>query len=213
MSNPLRDMAPIGDVVASTLHDLAFSKDSDREYLRAHPGKALSTLTDGMPRLLGRAEALGYRPEIIEGIEAAARAQYVKGSKLCESPIERAMLAGLITGDWGDIGAVPPLVHDASKTGDDALPHAPVVIVPQLAFVRFRLDLGLVIVKQRKLQIVGVECDGKDFHRDDLKDHRRGTYLRSWDIPIFRLSGSQIHDDPINAADRIIVSIHDWWAS
>ncbi len=213
MSNPLANMAHISDVLASTLHEVATVGAHDREFLKRHPGKGHSTVMYGMPRLLGRAEAMGIPASGLDPIAEKAVFQFKKGSRLCESPIERSMLAALVTGDWGDMGAVPPVVHDATKGSKENMPLAPVVIVPQLAFVRMRLDFGVVVIKDRRRQIVAIECDGKQFHQDAVKESDRVAYLRSWDIPTFKFTGSELHDDAINAADRVIAGIHGWWLS
>lgn len=209
--NPLANMAHISDVLASSLHEITHANDTPGDFVKSHPGKGHSTIKYGMPRLLGRAEALGITGEALETIEGLAISEFEKGSKLCESPIERSMLAALITGDWGDIGALPPRVHDAGRAASEMLPKSPVVIVPQLAFVRFRLDFGLVIVKDRRLQMVAVECDGKEFHQDANKEAMRVAYLNSWNIPVFKFTGSDLFDNAINSADRVIAGIHDWW--
>ena len=213
MRNPLSNVAHGSDVVASVLHEIAHEGRTDKAFIKGHPGKGLSTMKFGMPRLLGRAEAIGLNSEGQDRAANIATEQFTKGSALCESPIERGMLAGLLTGDWGDIGALPPLVHDASRGSKEPLPQAPVVIVPQMAFVHFRLDFAIVVVKDRRLQVIGLECDGKEFHQDAVKESTRVAYLNSWNIPVFKFSGSQIYDDPINAADTVITGIHGWWAS
>jgi len=211
VSNPLKTVAHTSDVVASVLHELAHEGRTDKAFLKGHPGKGLSTLSYGMPRLIGRAEAIGVAEDGQMLLAELAKAQFEKGSALCESPIERSLLAGLITGDWGDIGALPPLVHNAGRGSTETLPKAPVVIIPQLAFVHFRMDFCLAVVKRRKYQMIAVECDGKEFHKDAVKESTRVAYLNSWDIPVFKFTGSAIYDDPINVADSIINSIHQWW--
>lgn len=212
MTNPLSNVAHISDVLASTLHDISHAKSNDKDFLRTHPGKGHSTIKFGLPRLLGRAEQIGLSGDALAAVETKAIEQFAKGSPLCESPIERSMLGALLTGDWGDIGAIPPVIHDASRSSSEMLPTSPVVIIPQMAFVRFRLDFAVMIVKRGRLQLVAVECDGKAFHQDAVKESTRVAYLNSWQIPVFKFTGSELHDDAINAADRVIAGIHGWWA-
>jgi hypothetical protein len=208
--NPLRHTRHIADVLASTLHDVAMIGKSDREVLRTHPGKGISNIRFGMSRVLGRAQDLGLSVEAQEGIDAAVRANYAKGEALCDSPIERNMLAALLTGDWGDFNALPPVVHNCKKEAGEFLPNAPVVIVPQLPFVRYRMDFGVVVVKDRRMQIVCIECDGAAYHQDSIKENERTAYLNSWDVPVFKVTGSDLYGDAINEADRIITGIAQW---
>jgi hypothetical protein len=212
MRNPLSNVAHASDVVASVLHSIAERDSTPKQFIKTHPGKGHSTLKFGMPRLLGRASEMGMSDEALQRIEEKATENYVKGAPLCESPIERSMLAALLTGDWGDMGAVPPALHDSSRTSTEMLPKCPVVIAPQLALIRFRLDFGIIVAKAGRMQIVAVECDGHDFHQDAIKESMRVAYLNSWDIPVFKFTGSELHDDAIRAADKVITGIHGWWA-
>lgn len=136
--------------------------------------------------------------------QAEALAAYDAVQHLCESPIERVTLAGLLTHRWGR-PEQPPAVHDPTK--DDMLRPAPdgLTIVPQARFLRHRLDFALVAEWGGTQHIVGIECDGEDFHKG-IADRERDLYLASWGIPCFRLRGkaitSNIHDAlaPISAA-------------
>lgn len=209
-TNPLRHTRHISDVLASSLHDLAMVGKTDKEIIRTHPGKGASNLSFGMGRLIGRAQDLGHNVAAQSAIAEAARAQFAKGAALCESPIERNMLAALLTGDWGEFGALPPIVHNCARGSGEFMPVAPVVIVPQLPFVRYRLDFGIVVVKDHQMQIVCVECDGAAFHQDAIKENDRTAYLNSWDVPVFKVKGSDLYADAVNEADRVINGIVGW---
>lgn len=139
-----------------------------------------------------RASKLHLSPTEMDNVIAKAEQQYLKGVVLCESPIECMVLAALIHAEWPGI-TIPPIVHDAKK--EAALPDGDVIIIPQMAFVRYRLDFGVVVSVAGKRRILAVECDGEEFHRDALKDQRRDAYLESWDIPAFHLTGAEIHKD------------------
>lgn len=208
----LHNMRHGSDVIASVLHEIANVGASDREILRTHPGKGFSNLKFGMSRLYGYAEALGVPTAGYEAVALKAQAEFVKGSELCDSPIERSMLAALLTGHWAGFNALPPIVHDARKQTNEMLPLAEVVIVPQLAFLRYRLDFGVVVVKDRKQYIVDVECDGAAYHVDPIADNDRTAYLNSWNIPVFRATGADLYDNAISEADRIIYGITEWKA-
>lgn len=208
----LHNMRHSSDIVASVLHEIATVGATDKEVLRTHPGKGMSNLKFGMSRLLGYADELGVKdPDALANLEAKARAEFVKGASLCESPIERNMLAALLTGQWSGFNALPPPVHDTRKEAGEAFPtNAELVIVPQLAFVRYRLDFGIVAVKGGQRQIFAVECDGAAYHTDPVKEMERTAYLNSWDIPVFKIKGADLYEDAVREADRVIYGICDW---
>jgi len=185
---------------------------STRERIGMHPGKGHTVLDFGLSRLEERAAMLGLHTTAYPGIEAKARAEFAKGTPLCESPIERAMLAALITGPWAGFSTLPAVVHNASNK-DEMLPPGDVVIVPQMAFLRYRLDFGVVVEVGNARRIVCVECDGADWHRDYAKETKRVAYLKSWDIPVFKFTGSELHEDAIAAADMVIAGICQWKAN
>jgi hypothetical protein len=206
------NMRHAGDVVASVLHEVATIGATDKEVLRTHPGKGLTNLELGLPRILDHAANRGVGKEGRELIEAKVRQEFTKGAEMCESPIERNMLAALLTAAWVGLDVFPPLVHDHRKQNHELLPAVPVVIIPQLAFVRYRLDFGIAIIKDRRLQLVAIECDGAAYHRDfDIENERVG-YMRSWDIPVFKAKGTDLYEDAIREADRVVHGICEWWA-
>ncbi len=198
----------VGDAAQSILTDLA--SRTNREALKFHPGKGVTNLGLGMYRLQAYAAALGVSAQGIEALEETAVAQFSKGTMLCESPIERSMLAGLITGNWTGFESIPPLVHDGRSSSTEMLPEADIVIVPQMAFLRFRLDFGVVAMREGGRRIVAVECDGAAYHRDADLERYRVNYLKSWGIPVFKFSGKLLHEDAIEAADVVINAICRW---
>lgn len=181
--------------------------------LRDRTGKGRTILDFGMNRIREHAAAMGMNSEGIAYVERRTREQYARAVLLTDSPIERAMIAALITGRWAGCETIPPIVHNASKDSLELLPLGDVIIIPQFAFVKFRLDFAVIIEKEGKRQIVDVECDGAAFHRDAVKDRFRGAYLNSWNIPVFRYKGSEIHEDAIAAADEVIAAICNWKAN
>lgn len=181
--------------------------------LKDQPGKGKTIFDLGLPRLLGYAAQMGMNQDGLAYTERRAREQYAKGVQSTESPIERSMLAALITGWWVGFETLPPLVHTSNKDSLEVLPLGDIVIVPQMAFVKFRFDFGLVLEKDGRRQIAVIECDGADFHRDADKDRFRDLYLHSWNIPTFRCKGSAIFEDAIKAADEVINKICMWKAS
>jgi len=187
----------VGEAFERFLHDV----DLGRQELTENPGRGTTTLDLGMLTFRKRAATLGLSTVQLEQAEAEARRQFRKGTALCESPIERDALAALILAPWAGFGTIPPLVHDAKADG--ALPAGDIVIVPQMAFVRFRLDFAVVVEIGGVRRIVALECDGEEYHQDHLKDEARDDYLKSWQVPVFRVRGKDLHteaDDAIRAA-------------
>jgi len=178
--------------------------------LKAHPGRGPTILDYGMHRLLTHAEQIGVVGQD-DQIRTLANVQYRKALVACESPIESDMLAALLTGNWPFSLSIAPLSHVA-KDYDEPFPLGDVVIVPQLAFLRYRLDLGIIVERDRGKAIVGVECDGAEFHQDRDRDAARDDYFRCVGVPVFRIRGAQIYSEPTATADTIIAAIEEWRA-
>lgn len=202
----------LGDAMSNGIHDMLESSGASVG-LRSRVGKGGTTLDFGMYRVRSQASHMGMSDEGVEYVERRTREQFERAVPLLESPIERSMLAALLTGRWLGCETIPPIVHNAATGVLETLPAGDVVIVPQLAFVKFRLDFGIVVEKDGRRQIIDVECDGADFHKDASKDRFRTAYLQSWNIPTFRFKGSEIHEDAIKAADEVIAAICMWRAN
>lgn len=180
--------------------------------LKEHPGKGLSVLQMGMEGLMRRARTMELREDVAKAAEAEAYNQYWKGECLCESPIERSMLAAMLTAQWSGFDTIPPRVHTALDK-EEMLPEGDIIIVPQMAFLRYRLDFGLALrVPGKPIQIVAVECDGADFHTEYRKENARVHYLKSWGVPVFKFTGKEIHADAIDAARKVAFGISQWRA-
>lgn len=201
----LKNVRHIDDIVGSIL---ARGEGSAR--LKNLPGKGFSTLELGMPRLIRHAKAIGMHGVGLDAVERKALEAYAKGAELTESPIERSMLAALVTGDWAGCHTVPPIVHDSRKDASELLPPGEVVIVPQMAFIKYRLDFGIIVERGGSRTTFAVECDGQAFHSNAELDRRRDQYLQSWGVLTFRCRGSALHEDAIAEADRIISAICQW---
>lgn len=178
--------------------------------LKAHPGKGLSILQLGMDGLLKRARTMEMSEANYNIAVDRTYAEYHKGEDLCESPIERSMLAALLTAQWTGFDTIPPRVHSALDK-EEMMPAGDVLIVPQMAFMRYRLDFGVVLrLDGMPPQIVAVECDGADFHNDQRREVLRVNYLKSWGIPVFKFTGREIHSDPFEAARKVTFGICQW---
>lgn len=173
--------------------------------LKGHPGKSIDVFKNGLPRFSEKmVRATGDVPSA--ELSASLHANYMKGMDLCESPIERNLLAALITGGWARCEG-HPVVHSA-KDYAEAFPRCAIVLVPQMAVLRYRVDIG--VVAQRYdggITLFGIECDGKQFHQDAEKDHSRDVYLHAVGVRVMRASGKLLNVAPIEAADQIINAI------
>lgn len=202
----------IGGALHRALKEHSADIGGDPIPLKEHPGKGLTTLQMGMDGLMRRARTLELREDVARAAQNVAYAQFSKGEALCESPIERSMLAALLTAQWSGFEAIPPLVH-AALDKEEMLPPGDIVIVPQMAFLRYRLDFGLVLrTPQRPVQIVAVECDGADFHTEYQREVTRINYLKSWGVPVFKFTGREIHADAIEAARKVSFGVSQWRA-
>lgn len=161
--------------------------------------------------LLRRGEMLGLSPD---GIQAAITSGLRHVARLhahCESPIERDMATALVFANFRDSATFHAVSHIPKEDG--RLPRAAVTIVPQFAFVKYRLDFAVIGQKGEQTKIFAVECDGADFHKDAHADRTRDLYLISFGIRVFRSSGSDINRDPVAVAEHIAFALAHWLAS
>jgi len=128
------------------------------------------------------------------------------GLEICDSPIERTLLPALVCSDFGVVSDFPAKMHDPRR---ECLPDGPVIIIPQFAFARSRMDFGMAVRFKGQLQMFCIECDGAAFHRAANNIVRDG-YFASWGIPTARLSGREIYDDTFAAAQKALAPLHSW---
>lgn len=198
----------IGNAIGRLLYDIDVVRGS-ADPIKGHPGDGADILDHGIGRIASHPIILAD-PSKAEPLKVAVRAVYDKAQKLCESPIERNLLAALITGCWPFSQSVVPLVHNA-KDHNEPFPKSDVVIVPQLALFRYRLDFGIVVEKAGAKRIVCIECDGKEFHQDREREYARDAYLYdALGIPVLHYSGTTLYRRPLATADAIIDAIGDW---
>ena len=195
----------IGAVAGWITHDLECAATGENP-IRRHPGRGEDLLSDGRSRLFVKAVD-GSRVEREEMVWQRALAEFRKGSPLCESPIERDLLAGLLTADWGYFHTENAVIHDCRN---EEFPDEPVVIAPQLVVARYRLDFALVLRRGKITRTVAIECDGKDYH-DRERDNRRDEYLSALGIGTIRHGGQDIHRIPLGCANEIAEGVAFWW--
>lgn len=143
---------------------------------------------------------LGISPESTESMLAKVRADLDAHVDLCESPIEQVMLVALAHMVVPKIDCFPPAIH--RSRGQEPWPVRPVVICPQFAIARYRLDF-MVRLPGRW---IAVECDGAE-HHDSIqgrsRDATRDGYLEAMDIATLRYTGRWIHRNFEKVADEI----------
>lgn len=206
-------VSTLGGALHRALKQNAADTDGAAIPIKEHPGNGLTVLDLGMTVLTRRGRTMELRHDVIEAAQQRARHEYAKGEALCESPIERAMLAGLLTAQWSGFDAIPPAVHVAMDK-EEMLPDGDIVIVPQMAFLRYRLDFGIVLrLPSGFTQTVAVECDGADFHTEYRKEALRINYLKSWGIPVFKFTGKEIHADALAVAAKVAFGVCQWRAA
>jgi hypothetical protein len=203
----LKRMQQVADIAAALT-----VRCQGKDLLKNLPGKGNTNLQLGMRRVIEHAQAIGMIGSSLEAVERMVLEAYAKGAVLTDSPIERSMLAGLVTGRWNGFETVPPAIHDARRGSSEDMPPGDIVIVPQMTFLKYRLDFGIVVERHGRLAIFAVECDGADYH-DIYADQRRDLYLASWGVPTFRATGKALYEDATAEADRVISAICHWRAS
>lgn len=176
--------------------------------LSKNGGEARTVFSLTIQNLRDRCRPLQVGAADVERIVANAECQFEKGLMLCESPIECMVLAALINADWFGFGALPPVVHDA-KT-DPLFPVDDIVIIPQFAFARYRMDFGIYCRRGDHTRVAAVECDGREFHPNTTKDRNRDAYLQSWGIETYRIAGREINFDVVKAVIPAVYSFADW---
>lgn len=153
------------------------------------------------------ARGFGLANEGLASSIARGREAINKGAALCESPIEIAVLPWLVFGNYDLFLTFPAALHDPKA--DRSLPIEPVLIVPQFAFIKFRVDFALVGRWKGQTKIVAIECDGAAFHGAAV-DRKRDAYLSAFGIETVRAMGSDIRQDPRQLTSRAARLLIDW---
>lgn len=137
--------------------------------------------------------------------------EIVEALKLCESPIEKLMLIGILTMPCDAV------VHVHDPMAGEPFPQTSVVVTPQFVISRYRLDF-LITVRRSNGSIMNfaVECDGINFHGDIEKrkeDAERDKYLEHFGIKTVRYYGQKIRRLGHLCADEIAAVVNEELAS
>lgn len=127
--------------------------------------------------------------------------------KLCESPIERRMLSGLMLCPFGYYDDPNQILDPAemAQKGGISFNGDGAVIVPQATIPRlpYRVDF-LVALNPRHVEVSPIpcfviECDGHDFHertkQQAARDRKKDRDIQNIGIPCLRFTGSEIYKD------------------
>ena len=132
-------------------------------------------------------------------------------NELCESEIERLMLAELLFCPFG-YHAGPHTIRSPSAS---ISVDGNVLIIPQLAIGRYRADFAVLIKNFAGdvLQMV-VECDGHDFHEKTKvqaqRDKKRDRDMQRAGWQVFRFTGSEIFKDISECVGELDVHVANW---
>ncbi len=159
-----------------------------------------------------RAALLELPIPMAEKLIRAAHSKIMANLDVCESPIEAKLLPALVFANYGDAFASFPAQLHIPK---DELPppRGDLIVIPQFAFIRSRLDFAVIAEAEGQRKFVAIECDGAEFHKDATKDRMRDDYLIAFGFDIFRFSGRQIQADPLSLAAKVGMHLADWRAS
>lgn len=161
---------------------------------------------------LRRAAMLAISDDYANDRIGKARDRLFQHIDACESPIEKRLLPALVFANYGDGFFTFPAEMHFPKV-DDAPPKGDIVVIPQFAFIRYRFDFGIIAEAETQRKIVAVECDGEEWHKDAMKDHRRDAYLAGFGIDMFRFRGKDIQADPLALASKVAMHLANWRAS
>lgn len=197
-------MRSLHTVATKMFYDM--ENDGTPDYLRDHPGNGTEIIQSASWRLRKHHRMLPLTTEEFDQIQGILLSEYGKAQTLCESPIERDMLAALMAGNWSFCESPFVPVHSL-RDKEAPIKDAPVVLIPQFAFGRFRLDFAILCRGEgKKPRILAVECDGKEFH-DPEADRLRDRQLEAFGIDVFRATGKSIHAAVYEIADLVIQAV------
>ena len=97
---------------------------------------------------------------------------------LCESPIEKIMMAALVFEDWYPFLTIPAAVL---RPGEKMMPKGDLVIAPQFRIGPYRLDFLIIGHDEAGSQKwLSIECDGEEYHNTTMvkyqADRERDKY-------------------------------------
>lgn len=136
------------------------------------------------------------------------RGVYEAMAQLCDSPIERLLLAPLMF-------ISPKCIHPHSDWPLD--PSAEHKLHVQHKVANYRVDFAYIVTpyKEDPIRVV-IECDGHDFHatRDQrARDAQQGRELLAAGWNLIRFTGSEINADPVECVEQVADVVDQIWFS
>lgn len=193
--------------LSDAMHNLFTEMSGHESTTREARGKQGFEAHGAVVRFRARWPMLGLSD--VQGAKLLAQAHddIRRASAVCESPIERNILPWLVLQDYGTLLDGVARVHVPKD--EPQMPVCPVVVVPQFAFVRFRLDFALVARAHDCMRIFAIECDGGSYH-DAARDKQRDAYMNSWGVETIRLDGRAIYRDGRGEAEKVAQRLMAW---
>jgi very-short-patch-repair endonuclease len=131
---------------------------------------------------------------------------------VCESPIEVALGAAIMTADQLEHEYLRLDVNLATAREVDRIRADLPLIIPQFQWGKYRIDFALRLPKYR-FRYLFIECDGHDFHErtkeQAAKDRGRDRDIQQAGHPVLRFTGSEIHRNAAVCGQRVIDFIND----
>jgi very-short-patch-repair endonuclease len=204
----MSDFLTIGDSAMSSMHETASIVTKRDRTLKDAIDRSGAASSFALDRFRRRWASLGVSAQMTESAIERGQAAINYGVYLCDSPIEKLLLPWLVFEDYGSQVSGPARIIGPE---DREMPIADLMIAPQFAFGRYRLDFAL-LVKDMKgaRRIFAIECDGAEYHMDEHADAIRDEYLREWGVTTIRASGSEIYRHPIAVSARVAEAVMDW---
>jgi very-short-patch-repair endonuclease len=133
---------------------------------------------------------------------------------LCESPIEKMMMAALVFADWYPFLTIPAAVL---QPGQKTPALGDLIIAPEFPLGPYRLDF-LIMGHDGKgnQKWVNVECDGAEYHHHNITmaeyqaDRERDKFVRWCGIEVIRFRGKEIWDNAADCAEEVALSLKRW---
>lgn len=132
--------------------------------------------------------------------------------KTCESPIEVAFGAALLTQDHLEHRVMRPDLHLIDARDEPNYRADLALMMPQYPWNGYRIDFVLRLPRYR-FKYLFIECDGHNFHertkeqaaRDRLKDRD----VQQAGYPVLRFTGSEIYRDANSCGSQVISFINE----
>lgn len=190
---------------AQTLGDALRSAFTESKNLTTAPAPVLFQTELAAEQMERRARLHGMSDEMVQRAIHRGCAMVSAAEAWCETPIEKRLLPWLVFADYGDqFLSIPAGVHSPRHQED--MPADDILIIPQFAFAKYRMDFAIATNVGGKRNYVCVECDGDGFHTGS-HDMRRDAYLRGYGIPTVRMTGKEIAAHPGGAMARVVEAV------